>query len=1314
MKSAFLSVEFKEELIDFEFILLLGEGYVNFSLPDSKTDTQHYFQIREFRTPEYEVSSMIQSPVAYYCHSTVDQHVIATCEGQIIGGGHLSDANVQWTVHAEATKFIPANRYDYMFGRAQSFSYYSGDHTQNKISYPEKYFQGKTNNKGQHEIKITYHGIEQEPSPIIVYALAAITDLNSQTQETRSNFLIHPCKYYVGFQFVKNYGTKDKPVQTKVIVTDIDGNLIDNILVQCKVVGYGKEKKEDQNGLTVFEEVTDEQRLTIVSSNKDPVNIDFTPKLGGRYNISYSVNDEQERLAMSYYKKFYVYGGYEKEKEEVELNCRIPIDSVKIIPNAKSYQPDDLCELLILAPFSPANGLLILGCDGQVSQPIRFQIESGKDSTTVEFKISKDWIPNFTASAELTGSIPRVMELTHSPSRPAIATGSVTVEVSRDIYKLNVLITRKEPNKIYTPSSIMHIDVDVKQYVDNAPVKKAEVCLIVVDEAILSLTDHKLDSLLDIFYPRRSENIAQHRSREQCLLFNAQYIEQLKKEIKASLYLSDDEEGGGGGGGGPMHGKFGSAAAEQKLAVRSNFNPLACWTPSSITDSSGRVSIEVKLPDNLTRYRVWAVATNDRQYGLGEMSFTVQLPIMIRPSLPRFLNYGDTAYFSVVLQNQTGLELLLHAGLRASNTKLLTAQTNRPEVGYSIVLPPSKRAALIFPVTTIHSGTARYQFIISTPRNKTSVSFGDAIELSLPVFTPATSEAFATYGDTYEEVVFQPIKSPKNVLSQYGGLSITTSSTALASLTDALISLYTYPYECSEQLSSRLLGIQSLWDVLQAFHCKELPDISILKTKLESDINILKGRQYPNGGFGYWTNRKDSHADPYMSVHVAHCLAVIANKKVFDVDENMLKNVLKYLENIESEIDQLSFSKYWSEQTRFSLMSYALYARAKFLQNVADQALQLFQRSGFEKLSFEALGWLLVALSAGKIDNNHQTIELIYKYLKGKVNETSETANFITSYGDDGQLVMLHSNQRTDAILLESLLCIDPNSTLCTKLCKGLQANKVKGAWKSTQENCFVLVALDKYFHIKEKDTPDFVTNIWYDIDYCGQHQYKGRTTNTCTINIPMKAILSPSSSFNLGNNDKNLIMHKQGNGRLYYRIAMNYAPSSLQLNEVNYGFKIERTYTAIDDPSHVQKQSDGTWKFKLQKKIRVTLTMATTQRRYHIALIDYLPAGCEPLNTKLKGILIDDTNSPVTRSKGNYHYNEYRPCSIVDWTDHENLRDERAEAFRSLLWPGVYEWSYIMRATCAGTFIIPPAKAEEMYSPENFGRCATEKVTIE
>ncbi|CAF4310662.1 unnamed protein product, partial [Rotaria magnacalcarata] len=81
----------------------------------------------------------------------------------------------------------------------------------------------------------------------------------------------------------------------------------------------------------------------------------------------------------------------------------------------------------------------------------------------------------------------------------------------------------------------------------------------------------------------------------------------------------------------------------------------------------------------------------------------------------------------------------------------------------------------------------------------------------------------------------------------------------------------------------------------------------------------------------------------------------------------MLNNALKYLENIESEINKLPYSEHWSESTRFSLMSYALYVRGKHLETVADEASQLFQRSGFDKLSLEAIGWLLVALSNGTI-----------------------------------------------------------------------------------------------------------------------------------------------------------------------------------------------------------------------------------------------------------------------------------------------------------------------------------------------------------
>ncbi len=43
----------------------------------------------------------------------------------------------------------------------------------------------------------------------------------------------------------------------------------------------------------------------------------------------------------------------------------------------------------------------------------------------------------------------------------------------------------------------------------------------------------------------------------------------------------------------------------------------------------------------------------------------------------------------------------------------------------------------------------------------------------------------------------------------------------------------------------------------------------------------------------------------------------------------------------------------------------------------------------------------------------------------------------------------------------------------------GLLAHRTKGRWGNTQENVFVLLALDRYFNTYETQTPDFVARIW-------------------------------------------------------------------------------------------------------------------------------------------------------------------------------------------------------------------------------------------
>jgi alpha-2-macroglobulin len=44
----------------------------------------------------------------------------------------------------------------------------------------------------------------------------------------------------------------------------------------------------------------------------------------------------------------------------------------------------------------------------------------------------------------------------------------------------------------------------------------------------------------------------------------------------------------------------------------------------------------------------------------------------------------------------------------------------------------------------------------------------------------------------------------------------------------------------------------------------------------------------------------------------------------------------------------------------------------------------------------------------------------------------------------------------------------------------------------------------------------------------------------------------------------------------------------------------------------------------------------------------------------------------------------------------------------------GVYTHSYVARATTPGNFVVPPARAEEMYHPETFGRSGADRVIVE
>ncbi|MEZ5296337.1 MAG: hypothetical protein R2697_08745 [Ilumatobacteraceae bacterium] len=236
------------------------------------------------------------------------------------------------------------------------------------------------------------------------------------------------------------------------------------------------------------------------------------------------------------------------------------------------------------------------------------------------------------------------------------------------------------------------------------------------------------------------------------------------------------------------------------------------------------------------------------------------------------------------------------------------------------------------------------------------------------------------------------------------------------------------------------------------------------------------------------------------------------------------------------------------------------------------------------------------------------------------------------------------------------------------------------------------------------------MARAWLGDTYVAESQFIGRSTDQVATLIPMSELVqmasTPTDTPNADTTDPSLTLAKDGNGRLYYRLGLNYAPADLRLDPRDEGFVVERTYEPIGDETAVSRDDDGTWRIEPGATVRVRVTMVADARRVHVALVDPLPAGLEPLNPALA---VSQTVRPEEGDDG-----------VVEpwfrwwnWFEHQNLRDDRAEAFTTYLDAGTYEYSYLARATTPGTFVVPPAKAEEIYSPEVFGRSATDTVVV-
>jgi len=517
------------------------------------------------------------------------------------------------------------------------------------------------------------------------------------------------------------------------------------------------------------------------------------------------------------------------------------------------------------------------------------------------------------------------------------------------------------------------------------------------------------------------------------------------------------------------------------------------------------------------------------------------------------------------------------------------------------------------------------------------------------------------------------------VFPQFGGLEIGTSSTALQALTDAVLYLEDYPYETADGYASRVMAIASLRDVLDAFDADGLPDPAVLEQRMDADIAALAALQNDDGGWSWWARGLES--SPWQSIQSTHAL-VLAGQAGYQVPEATLNAALVFLADIESHIPADC-----SPEVRTALRAYAIHVRTLAGDRDVAKATAIYNEQT-DDLQLDAMAWLWPSIDDGSIRAE------IERRLENAAAETANAATFATSYGEDDYLIA-NSDRRTDGVILDALIGETPASDLIVKTVNGLLGHQTRGRWNSAQDNAFILVAMNRYFQMFESVTPDMVARAWIGDTYAAEHEYRGRTTDRDKTLVPMDQLTQ----------DTAIVVQRDGAGRLYYRLGLRYAPDDLQLAARDEGFVVDRVYEAVDDPGDVTRDAEGTWHIRAGATVRVRLTMVADARRTHVALVDPLPAGLEPVNPALE---VSQT-TPPDESNGDAKI----WCWCWQWFEHQNMRDDRVEAFTSYLAGGTYEYSYIARATTPGQFVVPPAKAEELYAPEVFGRSASNTVVV-
>jgi uncharacterized protein YfaS (alpha-2-macroglobulin family) len=709
---------------------------------------------------------------------------------------------------------------------------------------------------------------------------------------------------------------------------------------------------------------------------------------------------------------------------------------------------------------------------------------------------------------------------------------------------------------------------------------------------------------------------------------------------------------------------------DQRSLLGANLNPFkrktdrpVAWWSGIIDAGNQQRSVEWTVPDYFNgSLRIMAVAVNDTSIGTADQTALVRGDLILSPNAPLTVTPGDEFEVSVGVANN-----VVGSGVNAAVTVKLEPSAQFETIG------PAQRSLQI---AEMRESSTRFRVRTHDVLGYGSLKFSASVGSKTGALTatvsvrPAWGYVTSLLAGSFNGAARVPVT--RTLYPHYRTLEASVSTLPL-SLAHGLVSyLDRYPYSCTEQLVS---------EAMPAIVLASRPEFGELKSRggasLASLIDELRARQIGDGSFRYWAGGVETV--DFVSVYALHVL-LEASERGEAVPADLLASGKAYLFRL-ARRDGDSIA---DERTS----AYAIYLLARQGVVVSNEAAALQQR--------------LTNRYAKDWPHDIAAAYLAGAYQLMKQESAANQAIAQVAFGATTDVDRWHGPMTSDAMLLyltarhfPSRLARLPDTVLESLV------TRVKNGEYDSLSAATTILALDAYATaVAAHGAPTL--------------GLEATLADKSVLTLKLPDGLFPKATFPA--NTRSLNFTSDAAVRSYYLVNQSGFDRVPPTQTSSQGLEITREFLTADG-----KPAD---KIKVGDEITVHLKFRAIDRPLieDAVLVDLLPGGFDlvvPNAPAPDQPLLSASPGPANTNAAD-ETDEPRGCVCLwlvsrppNFPDYADLREDRVILYGRAT-DRIQEFSYRIKATNAGSYMVPASYGESMYNPSIRARSAAGHLTVD